>query len=280
MTKQATDERPLVTIVVPCFNEQDAVPQLMRALKRLTDQLDDRYALWFVFVDDGSSDDTVKSLREHMNGKSNHTLVRHRQNRGVAAAIMSGVRAARGEIVCSIDCDCTYDPQQLQDMIPLLTDGVDLVTASPYHPQGQVCNVPRWRLIFSKAASLTYRLAFRQKLFTYTSCFRVYRRSTVVDIELKNEGFVGIAEVLWRLERRGATVVEHPAVLEARTVGRSKMRIPAAAGGHLRLLFRVMMGRWRPAATAGSGPPANVSPQDPRLPEPAVCSYDTQESNP
>jgi dolichol-phosphate mannosyltransferase len=248
-----------VTIVVPCFNEEDGVPQLVRALERLTDRLGDRYSLRFVLVNDGSSDHTAQAIRCQMNGRRDYALVCHKQNRGVAAAIMTGIREARSEIVCSIDSDCTYDPQQLQDMIPLLTDGVDLVTASPYHPRGQVCNVPRWRLVLSKAASLLYRLAFKRKLFTYTSCFRVYRRSAVADIDLKNHGFVGITEMLWRLERRGATVVECPAVLSVRTAGRSKMRIMTAACSHLRFLFGVALKRLRPSTSR----PTRPSSRDP-----------------
>ena len=81
------------------------------------------------------------------------------------------------DVVCSMDCDCTYDPHELGSMIPLLADDVDVVTASPYHPLGTVRNVPRWRLFLSKSLSRLYRVVLRQKLYTYTSCFRVYRRA-------------------------------------------------------------------------------------------------------
>ncbi|MDX6709138.1 MAG: hypothetical protein QOH96_154 [Blastocatellia bacterium] len=63
-------------------------------------------------------------------------------SKAVAAAILTGVGNSNTEIVCSIDCNCTYDPHELGEMIPKLVPGVDLVTASPYHPLGQVRNVP------------------------------------------------------------------------------------------------------------------------------------------
>ena len=50
----------------------------------------------------------------------------------------------------------------LGKMVPLLTDGVDLVTASPYHPSGAVKNVPGWRLLLSKGSSFLYRRVLRQ----------------------------------------------------------------------------------------------------------------------
>ena len=126
--------------------------------------------------------------------------------RSDAAAILTGVRHARTELVASIDCDCTYDPHELARMIPLMADDVDVVTASPYHPDGQVRNVPGWRLLLSKGSSFLYRRVLRQKLHTYTSCFRLYRRSAVADVELREGGFLGVAELLGRLDLRGSRV--------------------------------------------------------------------------
>jgi glycosyltransferase involved in cell wall biosynthesis len=137
----------------------------------------------------------------------NCKAIHHERNLGVAAAIITGIRNAETEIVCSIDCDCTYDPHTLQEMIPKLAAGVDMVTASPYHPQGQVRNVPSWRLGLSKAASFLYRRVLRQKLYTYTSCFRVYRRSIMHDLDLRNGHFIGVAEMLGMLDLRGAEIV-------------------------------------------------------------------------
>ena len=56
--------------------------------------------------------------------------------------MMTGIRAATTEIVCSIDSDCTYDPRQLDAMVRLLTKSVQVVTASPYHPDGHALNLP------------------------------------------------------------------------------------------------------------------------------------------
>jgi dolichol-phosphate mannosyltransferase len=135
-----------------------------------------------------------------------------------------------------MDCDCTYDPHELGRMIPLLTDDVDVVTASPYHPAGKVKNVPQWRLFLSKGLSRLYRLVLRQRLHTYTSCFRVYRRRATVGVTLQRGGFFGVTEMLGRLDLAGHRIVEYPTTLEARVLGRSKMKILQTIGGHLTLL--------------------------------------------
>jgi hypothetical protein len=129
-------------------------------------------------------------------------------------------------------------------MLPLL-EGADVVTASPYHPGGRVRNVPRWRLWLSRTLSWLYRRLLRVPLHTWTSCFRVYRREQVRAIELQHGGFLGTAELLVRVVRRGGVVREHPALLESRLLGVSKMKTLRAVRGHLGLLWQVLRGRIR-----------------------------------
>jgi glycosyltransferase involved in cell wall biosynthesis len=230
--------QPRVAVVVPCCNEEPSIERLAAALDRLEAQLAGQYDLELVLVDDGSTDRTWKALQSRFANRSNARLVQHEQNRGIAAAIATGIAAASADVVASIDADCTYDPALLAQMLPLLTSEVDLVVASPYHPRGAVQNVPAWRLALSKLASRMYGCVLRNKLHTYTSCFRVYRRAAVVDLPLTNRGFVGVAELVWRLDALGSTIVECPALLEVRRTGHSKLKVVRATLGHLRLLAR------------------------------------------
>jgi polysaccharide deacetylase family protein (PEP-CTERM system associated) len=265
-----------VSIIIPCFNEELILPYLCNTLKRVQGTLGKRYDLRFLFVDDGSRDGTLEQLSRIFGDWPQARLLRHDRNRGVAAAILTGLRRADTDVVCSIDCDCTYDPHELGRMIPLLTPGVAMVTASPYHPQGQVRNVPGWRLLLSRGASWLYRRVLRQKLSTYTSCFRVYRRSAVAGLEVQETGYLGIAEMLGRLDLQGARVVEYPATLEVRMLGYSKMKTLRTIVGHLRLLARLawlrLYGEARPSVPRPA--PALVPPEPhPQLtvaPTPAV----------
>src|SRR5262249_15789566 len=167
------------------------------------------------------------------------TLLQHPRNQGITAAILTGVRHADTVAVCVIDSDCSYDLHELGKMIPLLGDEVDLVTASPYHPQGSVRNLPGWRLWLSRASSFLYRRILRQKMYTYTSCFRVYRRSVLDRLEVTEKGFPVVAHILARLDLQGAKMVEYPTVLDVRRFGQSKMKVMRTIVGHLRLLARL-----------------------------------------
>lgn len=236
---QKTKNQKPVSIVIPCYNEQETLPYLANTLRTLEAELRKNYAPEFIFVDDRSNDETFDKLNELFGAKPNVKIIRHDVNQGVAAGIMTGITASPNEIVCSMDCDCTYDPHELVNMLPLLNENVDLVTASPYHKLGGIRNVPEWRLFLSKGASWLYRRTLKAKLSTYTSCFRVYRRSSVVDLPIEEKGFLGVAEMLGRIDLNGGKIIEYPAVLEVRLFGFSKMKTARTIFGHLKLLSKL-----------------------------------------
>lgn len=229
-----------VSIVVPCYNEQESLPYLAKTLASVENELNDiGYASQLVFVDDTSTDNTLGVIDELFGGRDDVQVVRHEVNKGVAGAILTGIRAARTEIVCTIDCDCTFDPHEVVTMIPMLTDGVDMVQASPYHKDGAVQNVPGWRLALSKGASVLYRRVLHTKIASYTACFRVVRRSAMLDIEPQETGFHGVPEMLGLLDMKGGKIVEFPTVLAVRLFGASKMKTAKTIVGTVKLLSRL-----------------------------------------
>ena len=233
-------DRTAVTLVIPCYNEESSLPYLHRTMQQLRHALSKQWDLKILFVDDCSCDNTHEVLRNLFGDDQDIQIVRHEKNRGVSAAILTGINAATTEIVASMDCDCSYDPLELQNMLPLMTKDVAMVTASPYHREGKVSNVPRWRLMLSHTLSMMYRSLLKQKLSTWTSCFRIYRKQQVIDLPLQEDGFLGTAELAAQLSLHGRRIVEHPATLEVRLFGFSKMKTMRTIFSHLRLLTKVV----------------------------------------
>ena len=235
------------SVVVPCFNEGDAIENLANTLKEVSADLSGSYRFQFILVDDGSDDETWDLLADHFAGWEDCLLLRHQENLGLMAAIMTGTKAAACEIVCSMDSDCTYHPSQLPSLIDRLDSDVAMVTSSPYHPLGRVKNVPDWRITLSKLASKMYARIFRNKLYCYTSCFRAYRKSVVANIQLENSGFVGTTELLWRIEQQGDwRIVEVPATLDVRRFGQSHCRVAQVTFNHLLFMGSILRTRLMP----------------------------------
>jgi polysaccharide deacetylase family protein (PEP-CTERM system associated) len=256
-----------VTLVVPLYNEEATVPYLRGSLVDLRNRLGRKYKIHLNLVDDGSKDRTWDRLHKLFGDFPDCRILRHEQNAGVAAAILTGIRNAPTEVVASIDCDCSYDPGDLESMIPMI-ESADLVTASPYHTDGRVFNVPPWRLFLSRTLSGMYSALLGSSLSTYTSCFRVYRKSAVQDLPIRNGGFLGVAEVIIRLRLRGGRIVEYPTILESRLFGESKMKIIRTILSHLGLLRELFVLRLRGGGAAMGPkeekvPPQNLPARDP-----------------
>jgi dolichol-phosphate mannosyltransferase len=233
-----------VSIIVPCFNESEGIPALKQKLLPILSKLRYRYQVEVICVDDGSSDDTFFQLQNHL---SEHVqILRHAKNKGLSSAIRTGVMSANGQIICTIDSDCTYDPKYLIDLLDLMFPDVYIVTASPYHPQGRVKNVPNWRLFLSKGLSQIYRIVLPQKLYTYTSMFRAYRREILEEIPITYPGFLGLVEIVAEAMLCGYKVVELPTELSNRVYGKSKLRVAKVILSHLKyinkLIFRRLFG--------------------------------------
>ncbi|CAN5311743.1 hypothetical protein BH10ACI3_BH10ACI3_16960 [soil metagenome] len=259
-----------ISIVIPCYNEQESLPYLAKTLASVEKKFNDiGFTTKLIFVDDKSQDNTLNMLNTLFSDDKHVQIIEHEANKGVAGGIMTGIRAAKTELVCSIDCDCTFDPHELVKMVPLMKPDVDMVTASPYHKDGGVQNVPGWRLLLSKGASVLYRRVLRTKIASYTSCFRVYRRSSMVNINPTAPGFHGVPETLGLLDLEGGKIVEFPTVLAVRLFGVSKMNTLKTIVGTIKLLNKLAIVRifGKPTGEQASLAPAALTAPREDLPK-------------
>jgi dolichol-phosphate mannosyltransferase len=227
------------TFIIPCFNEAEGIPQLCRRLREIRPVLMEGGQIEFLFVDDGSTDGTADVIRREALDLP-YRIVAHEQNRGLGAALRTGFAESRGQEIVTLDSDCTYDPLQAVDLLKLLRNGNEVVTGSPYHPQGRVVNIVRWRLMISRALSYLYWLVLPVHLYTYTSCFRAYRREILPNLEARDDGFLAVTQLLVSAILQGLVVAEMPATLTSRRFGRSKIRAVKVALSHLRYLLHIV----------------------------------------
>lgn len=224
-----------VTVIVPCFNEDESLPSLLERLDGL--RADRRAADWHVlFVDDGSTDDSFAVLLRGERVRPWMQVIRHRENLGLGAALRTGFAQTHSPIICTIDSDCTYAPERLPDLVALVEAGADLATASAWHPASARSEGARMRLLLSRAASRVYQTLVAQDVYTFTCLFRAYRREVLERLAVTIEGFGGVAELMLRAMAAGYRIAELPLALEPRCHGQSKLRVGQAVITHLRLM--------------------------------------------
>jgi dolichol-phosphate mannosyltransferase len=116
--------KPAVSIVVPVRNEADNISPLIAEIARA---LDERWAYEIIYVNDGSTDATAEKLFAIMKQRPNLRQLRHAKSAGQSAAVRSGVRAARGAIVATLDGDGQNDPAFLPELIAAIEQGGERV---------------------------------------------------------------------------------------------------------------------------------------------------------
>ncbi|WP_323804582.1 glycosyltransferase family 2 protein [Bifidobacterium pullorum] len=121
------EHNPLVSFVVPCFNEQESLPLFYEEATRVARTLLDRYGTRaeFVFVDDGSSDATLDELRRLHEQDPRVRYVSFSRNFGKESALYAGLRTARGDYVATLDADLQDPPSLLPQMLGFLAEHPD-----------------------------------------------------------------------------------------------------------------------------------------------------------
>ncbi len=228
------------SIIIPCYNESENVLLMADRLLPIVAELERRGPTELILVNDGSTDDTLAQLNALAARQSGIRVLSHQQNQGLGAALRTGFAQAQGEIIVTTDSDGTYPFTEILPLLERLTPEVDVVTASPYHPQGGVEGVPRYRLILSQGASLLYRLLLDWRLHTYTAMFRAYRRETVQRVPSTANGFLMPAEWVSNALLLGYRVAEFPTVLHVRQYGQSKAKVLRIILAHLRFQARLI----------------------------------------
>ncbi len=115
----------MISIVVPCYNEEAALPYFLREIRKVAEQMSATYSLLFefLFIDDGSKDKTLEFLREAAKQDNRIRYISFSRNFGKEAAMYAGLKGAKGEYVAVMDADMQDPPELLPEMYAALQGG-------------------------------------------------------------------------------------------------------------------------------------------------------------
>ena len=215
-SSQDLPDGPDLSLLVPCFNEQESVDELIAEIFGVIDehQLDCEV----VVVDDGSTDQTWSKLAVHAERESRLKLVRLRRNFGQTAALVAGLDHARGRILVPLDADLQNDPHSIPALLDKIDEGYDVVSGWRKKRQDKALS----RRLPSKMANMLISWVSGVHLHDYGCTLKAYRREVLDPVELYGEmhRFIPIYAT-WA----GARVTEVPVNHRPRKYGRSKYGI-------------------------------------------------------
>ena len=231
--KVMAEGQPTLSVIVPVFNESSNVFHTAAAIAETLGKAGISYEL--VFVNDGSTDDTAERIAELGRTDATVRLTGYPANAGRGKALRTGLAAARGQFVATIDADLSYHPSAILDLMKALEQnpGADFAVGSPYARGGSTEGVPAFRLLVSKLGNIVLKRFMPGDFHTFTGILRCYRRPMVDRLVLDSDGKEIHLEILTKALVLGFKGIEVPAVLTGRKRGRSKFRFRQTAVSHI-----------------------------------------------
>ncbi|PJZ68919.1 glycosyltransferase [Leptospira perolatii] len=184
-----TSKPPILSVVIPVYNEEKTVPELIKRLKNLQGILKERFSFSkedteILFVNDGSRDKTLELLREFCESETGFALVNLSRNYGHQLAITAGIDSARGEAVVVMDGDLQDPPEFVADLYAKLGEGYDVVYARRRKREGESI----FKLVTAHIFYRTLKKMTRFDIPIDTGDFRIMsRRVTDVLVSMREQ---------------------------------------------------------------------------------------------
>jgi glycosyltransferase involved in cell wall biosynthesis len=208
-------ERPLVTVLVPAYNESLKITRSLEVIYAYMQDLSDRYRFELLVVDDGSTDDTAEQIEAFARDRAEVRLLSQPSNMRLGQALRDGFAASHGDVVVVFDSDLSYSVDHIGRMIDTMVDQkVTIVIASPYMDGGQVSAIPWQRELMSKQANRLLSLTSQYPIKTITAMVRAYSGPFIRSLSLKAMGPEINTEIMYKAQIMRARVVEIPAHLD------------------------------------------------------------------
>ena len=201
----------LISIIIPLYNEE-------KTIKNIIKRIPNHYKHEIIIVDDGSKDNSVHEVLKIK--KENIKLIRHIENRGYGAALLTGIKYAKGDIIITLDSDGQHNPEEIPILIqPILDNSSDIVVGSRYKGKSN------YRVPFHTRAgefviekSLWY--LFHQKIGNNQSGFRALRRETLKLFDNAIFSKFGLCtEILFKAAQNGFRIEVVPILVNERKHG-------------------------------------------------------------
>lgn len=216
-----------VSVVIPLFDEEESLPELCAWIERVVDE--NKLSYEIILVDDGSTDSSwqvlekLRSVNPHIKG------IKFQRNYGKSAALNEGFRAAKGDVVITMDADLQDSPDEIPALHKLIVEnGYDMVSGWK-----KVRHDPISKTIPSKLFNWVTAKVSRIKLHDFNCGLKSYRLKVVKSIEVYGEmhRYIPVIAKWAGFKKIGEKVVEH----RARKYGRTKFGLERFINGFLDL---------------------------------------------
>ena len=196
------EEKPLLSVIIPCFNEVATVLELIERVQKSPVN-----PKQIIIVDDGSTDGTrslLSGIREE-----NINIIFHENNQGKGAALSTGFQAATGEVCIVQDADLEYDPSEYSFVIaPILQGNADVVFGSRFQGAAPHRVVYFWHRVGNGLLTLLSNMLTDVNLTDMETCYKAFKTDIIRSINIKEKRFGFEPEITAKVARLGCRIFE------------------------------------------------------------------------
>lgn len=205
---------PLVSIIIPIYNERELLPTVLEEVRRLPLNKE------LILVDDFSTDGT-RDILEGEKTKPQTRVLYHDRNRGKGAAIVTGLKAATGDVIIIQDADMEYDPRDILKVVePIFRGDTRVCYGSRFLGHIEGMRLPN--RVANHILAWLVTLLYGHRITDEATAYKAFRREVIKAIELNCQRFEFCPEVTAKVLRRGEKILEVPVVYRARTFEEGK----------------------------------------------------------
>ncbi len=190
-----------LSVVIPVYNEVDNIREI---IKRVEAQ---KLASEIIVVDDGSTDGT-RNVLAGLDGNQTVRVILHEHNKGKGAAVVTGFKAARGEILLVQDADLEYDPRDYPKILQPIEEGIADVVYGSRFLGGPRRVAMYWHMIANKMLTTMTNILYNTILTDMETGYKVFRRNVIEGMTIHSRRFDFEPEVTAKVLKRHYRIFE------------------------------------------------------------------------
>jgi len=204
-----------LSIVIPVYNEADHIREILKRVRK------SGLAWEIIVVDDGSQDGT-RQILHRLNGRQRLRVIFHERNQGKGAAVRTGLRAARGDVILIQDADLEYNPNDYPTLLQPLKEGLADVVYGSRFLGGPRRATMFWHMVANKLLTFMTNLLYDTILSDMETGYKVFRREVVEGMNLRANRFDFEPEFTAKVLKRHYRIFEVPISFNPRDYSQGK----------------------------------------------------------